>query len=41
MTPPRSDLRSPPPQGGAGGGPAEPGPRRLLDRALSFGAMEN
>ena len=30
--PPRSGLRPPPPQGGAAGGPAEPDPRRLLDR---------
>ena len=29
--PPRSDLRSPPPQGGAPSGPAEPDPRVLLD----------
>jgi len=28
MTPPRSDLRSPPPRGGAASGPAEPDPRR-------------
>ena len=31
MTPPRSDLRSPPPQGGAASGPAEPVPRRPLE----------
>jgi uncharacterized protein (UPF0276 family) len=30
MAPPRSDLRSPPPQGGAAGGPAKPVPRRPL-----------
>lgn len=31
MTPPRSDLRSPPPQGGAASDPAKPVPRRPLD----------
>ena len=31
MTPPRSDLRSPPPQGGAASGPAEPDARRPLE----------
>ena len=30
MTPPRRDLRSPPPKGGAASGPAEPVPRRPL-----------
>ena len=30
LAPPRSELRSPPPQGGAASGPAEPDPRRLL-----------
>ena len=34
MNPPRSDLRSPPPQGGAASGPAEPDPRRPLDSEL-------
>ncbi len=29
-TPPRSDLRSPPPRGGAASGPAKPVPRRPL-----------
>jgi antitoxin CptB len=33
MTHPRSDLRSPPPQGGAPSGPAEPDPRRPLEGA--------
>ncbi|MFO1330786.1 MAG: hydrogenase nickel incorporation protein HypB [Rubrivivax sp.] len=33
LAPPRSELRSPPPQGGAASGPAEPDPRRPLDGA--------
>ncbi len=33
--PPRSALRSPPPQGGAAGGPAEPDPRRPLAASVS------
>jgi colicin import membrane protein len=35
MTPPRSDLRSPPPRGGAAGGPAKPDPLRPLGWADS------
>jgi photosystem II stability/assembly factor-like uncharacterized protein len=31
LIPPRSDLRSPPPQGGDASGPAKPDPRRPLD----------
>jgi multiple sugar transport system permease protein len=36
MTPPRSDLRSPPPQGGDAGGPAKPDPRRPLSSGRFF-----
>jgi peptide/nickel transport system permease protein len=36
MTPPRSDLRSPAPQGGAAGGMAKPDLRRLLGKIARF-----
>jgi len=38
MTLPRSDLRSPPPQGGTASGPAEPDPRRSLGESALLDA---